>query len=66
MWPRHTCDFSVFRVYADAEGNPAEYSEDNVPLHTPKHLTISLGGYEEGDYAMIMGFPGSTSRYLTR
>ena len=66
MWPRHTCDFSVFRIYANADGEPCEYAEDNVPLKTPKHLTISLGGYEEGDYAMIMGFPGSTSRYLTR
>ena len=66
MWPRHTCDFSVFRIYANADGEPCEYSEDNVPLKTDKHLTISLGGYEEGDYAMIMGFPGSTSRYLTR
>ncbi|HIT82876.1 MAG TPA: S46 family peptidase, partial [Candidatus Avibacteroides faecavium] len=54
MWPRHTCDFSVFRIYANADGEPCEYSEDNVPLKTDKHLTISLGGYEEGDYAMIM------------
>ena len=66
MWPRHTCDFSMFRVYADAEGNPADYSENNVPLKVKKHLTISLKGIEEGDYAMIMGFPGSTSRYLTK
>ncbi len=66
MWPRHTCDFSVFRIYADANGEPTEYSDDNVPLKTQKHLAISLNGYEEGDYAMIMGFPGSTSRYLTK
>ena len=66
MWPRHTGDFSIFRIYADAEGNPADYNEANVPLKTPKHLTISLSGIEEGDYAMIMGFPGSTERYLTR
>ena len=66
MWPRHTCDFSMFRVYADKNGNPAEYSKDNVPLKVKKHLTISLKGLQEGDYAMIMGFPGTTSRYLTQ
>ncbi len=66
MWPRHTCDFSVFRIYADKDGNPAEYSEDNVPLNTPKYLPISIKGLEEDDYAMILGFPGSTSRYLTQ
>ncbi len=66
MWPRHTCDFSVFRIYADANGEPAEYSASNVPLKAKKHLAISLKGIEEGDYAMIMGFPGSTSRYLTQ
>lgn len=66
MWPRHTGDFSMFRIYADANGEPAEYSESNVPLKTKKHFAISLKGVEEGDYAMIMGFPGSTSRYLTR
>ena len=65
MWPRHTCDFSMFRVYADKDGNPADYSKNNVPLKAKKHLAISLKGLEEGDYAMIMGFPGSTSRYLT-
>lgn len=65
MWPRHTGDFSMFRIYADKNGNPAEYSKDNVPLKVKKHLTISLKGLQEGDYAMIMGFPGSTSRYLT-
>ena len=66
MWPRHTCDFSVFRIYADANGEPAEYNENNVPLKAKKHLAISLKGIKEGDYAMIMGFPGSTSRYLTQ
>lgn len=66
MWPRHTCDFSIFRIYADADGEPAGYSEQNVPLKTPKHLTISLKDIREGDYAMIMGFPGSTERFLTR
>ena len=65
MWPRHTGDFSVFRIYSDKDGNPAAYSKDNVPLSTPKYLNISLAGFEEGDFAMIMGFPGSTSRYLT-
>ena len=66
MWPRHTCDFSVFRIYANANGEPADYNENNVPLKVKKHLAISLKGIEEGDYAMIMGFPGSTSRYLTQ
>ena len=65
MWPRHTGDFSMFRIYADKDGNPAAYSKDNVPLKTPKHLNISIAGVDEGDFAMIMGFPGSTSRYLT-
>ena len=66
MWPRHTGDFSMFRIYADANGEPAEYSENNVPLKTPKFLPISIKGLNEGDYAMIMGFPGSTERYLTQ
>ena len=66
MWPRHTGDFSMFRIYADKNGEPAEYSADNVPLKTPKYLPISIKGLNEGDYAMIMGFPGSTSRYLTQ
>ena len=66
MWPRHTGDFSMFRIYADKNGEPAEYSADNVPLKTPKFLPISIKGLNEGDYAMIMGFPGSTSRYLTQ
>ena len=65
MWPRHTGDFSVFRIYADKNSNPAAYSKENLPLSTPKHLSISLAGFEYGDFAMIMGFPGSTSRYLT-
>ena len=66
MWPRHTGDFSMFRIYADKNGEPAEYSQDNVPLQTPKYLSISIKGLQENDYAMIMGFPGRTSRYLTR
>ena len=65
MWPRHTGDFSVFRIYGDKNGNPAAYSKENIPLSTPKFLNISLAGFENGDFAMIMGFPGSTSRYLT-
>jgi len=65
MWPRHTGDFSMFRIYADTNGEPAEYSPSNVPLKCKKHLTISLKGVQEGDYAMVMGFPGRTSRYLT-
>jgi len=65
MWPRHTGDFALFRVYADRYGSPAEYSPQNIPLHTPKYLTISIQGYEENDFAMVMGFPGSTNRYMT-
>ena len=65
MWPRHTGDFSMFRVYADANGEPADYHATNTPLKTAKHLSISIKGLNEGDYAMIMGFPGSTFRYLT-
>ena len=66
MWPRHTGDFSIFRIYADKNGEPADYSAENVPLKTPKFLPISIKGLNEGDYAMIMGFPGSTERYLTQ
>ena len=65
MWPRHTGDFSVFRVYAGKDNRPAEYSEDNVPYKAEKWLNISLDGIEEGDFGMIMGFPGSTERYKT-
>lgn len=65
MWPRHNADFAVFRIYADKNGNPADYSEKNVPLHCKKFLPISLKGIQQGDYAMVMGFPGRTSRYLT-
>lgn len=65
MWPRHTGDFTLFRVYADKDNKPAEYSEDNVP-YTPKHsLPISMKGVEQGDFSMIFGYPGSTDRYLT-
>ena len=65
MWPRHTGDFSIFRVYADKDNNPAEYSEDNVPYSPERHLKISLAGYEEGSPAMIMGYPGTTNRFMT-
>lgn len=65
MWPRHTGDFSIFRVYADKDNNPAEYSEDNVPYSPKKHLRISIGGIQEGDYTMIMGYPGKTTRFQT-
>ncbi|MCB9234336.1 MAG: S46 family peptidase [Bacteroidia bacterium] len=65
MWPRHTGDFSMLRVYAGKDNKPADYAEDNVP-YKPKHfLPVSLKGVEKGDYAMIMGYPGSTDRYLT-
>lgn len=64
-WPRHTGDFSIFRVYAGSDGKPADYSKDNVPLK-PKHfLPISLKGVKDGDYAMIYGYPGGTNRYET-
>ena len=65
MWPRHTGDFSVFRVYAGPDNRPADYSPENRPYKAEKFLKISLGGYDEGDFAMIMGFPGSTQRYMT-
>ena len=65
MWPRHTGDFSMFRVYADRNGNPAEYSPANVPLKAKNHLKISLEGVEKGDYTMIMGYPGRTTRFQT-
>lgn len=65
MWPRHTGDFSIFRVYAGKDNRPAEYSPENVPYKAEKWLEISLDGIEEGDFGMIMGFPGSTERYMT-
>ena len=63
-WPRHTGDFSLFRVYADKDGNPAEYSKDNVPLKPKYHLTTNIKGFEENDFAMIMGYPGRTNRWM--
>ena len=65
MWPRHTCDFSMFRVYADADNEPADYSPSNVPMRPRQFLNISLKGVQEGDFAMIMGYPGSTQRFQT-
>ncbi len=65
MWPRHTGDFSMFRVYADKNNNPAEYSKDNVPFKPKKFLTISLKGIKQNDPAMILGYPGRTNRFMT-
>jgi len=65
MWPRHTGDFSMFRIYTDKKGAPAEYSEKNVPLKPIRHLKVSLKGVQENDFAMVMGYPGSTERYMT-
>ncbi len=63
MWPRHTGDFSMFRIYADKDNKPAEYSKDNVPYRPKQFLKVSISGVKENDFAMIMGFPGSTNRY---
>ena len=66
MWPRQTCDFSVFRIYCDpTTGGPAEYSKDNVPYHPEHWARVSKDGYREGSFSMTMGYPGSTSRYLS-
>ncbi|MGI6478871.1 MAG: S46 family peptidase [Salinivirgaceae bacterium] len=64
-WPRHTGDFALYRVYANKDNRPAEYSKDNVPYKPKSHLKVSIKGIQEGDYAMIMGYPGRTDRYLT-
>ena len=64
VWPRHTGDFSVFRVYAGKDGHPADYSADNVPYKPAKHLEISLKGADEGDFAFVFGYPARTSEYL--
>jgi hypothetical protein len=63
-WPRHTADFSMFRVYADKDGNPAEYSKENVPLQPKHHLPINIKGVKENDFAMILGYPGRTNRWM--
>ena len=66
MWPRQTCDYSVFRIYADPRTNgPAEYKKENVPYHPQSWAPVSMQGYKPGDFCMIMGYPGSTSRYLS-
>ena len=65
MWPRHTADFSMFRIYTAPDGSPAEYSKDNVPLKPKHYLPVSAKGVKDGDFAMIMGFPGTTDRYTT-
>lgn len=65
MWPRHTGDFALFRVYTAPDGSPASYSPENIPLQSKHHLPVSIRGVQEGDFSMILGFPGSTDRYLT-
>ncbi|MCQ2301292.1 MAG: S46 family peptidase [Bacteroidales bacterium] len=64
VWPRHTGDFSIFRVYADKDGHPADYSAENVPYKPAKHLDISLKGAVEGDFTFVFGYPARTSEYL--
>ncbi len=63
-WPRHTADFSMFRIYGDANGNPAEYSTSNVPLQPKHYLPVNIGGVKENDFAMILGYPGTTNRWM--
>ena len=65
MWPRQTADFSVFRIYADKNGEPAEYNENNIPLHPKRWAKVSINGFDQGSYCMTIGYPGSTSRYLS-
>jgi hypothetical protein len=65
MWPRHTGDFSIFRVYSGSDGKPAPYSKDNVPLKPRYFLPVSTKGVEKGDFTMVMGYPGGTDRYIT-
>lgn len=63
-WPRHTGDFSMFRVYTDKNGNPADYSPDNIPMKPKHYLPVNIGGYKEGDFSMILGYPGRTNRWM--
>ncbi len=63
-WPRHTGDFSMFRVYTDKNGNPADYSKENIPMKPKHYLPVSIAGYEEGDFSMILGYPGRTNRWM--
>ncbi len=65
MWPRHTGDFSMFRIYCAPDGKPADYSEENVPFHPKKFFPVSLKGTDKNDFAMVMGYPGGTTRYMT-
>ena len=66
MWPRQTCDFSVFRIYCNPKtGEPAKYSEENIPYHPAVYARVNFDGYKEGDFAMTMGYPGTTNRYLS-
>ncbi|WP_018343645.1 S46 family peptidase [Cytophaga aurantiaca] len=65
MWPRQTGDFSLFRVYMSKDGKPAEYSKDNVPFHPRQHLSVSTAGVKKDDFSMVMGYPGSTERYMS-
>ena len=65
VWPRHTGDFSIFRVYANSNNEPADYSEENVPYRPARHFKVSTKGVEEGDFTMIYGFPGNTQEYVT-
>ena len=65
MWPRHTGDFSMFRIYSAPDGKPATYAKENVPYSPKHHFPVSLSGYQKGSFAMVMGFPGSTDRYRT-
>jgi hypothetical protein len=65
MWPRHTGDFSMFRIYCSPDGKPADYAKENVPYHPRHHLPVSLKGVQMNDFAMVMGYPGRTNRYLT-
>ena len=65
VWPRHTCDFSMFRIYANADNEPAEISDDNIPYQAARALDIAIDGVKENDFTMVFGFPGRTSQYLT-
>ena len=65
MWPRHTGDFSIFRVYSAPDGKPADYAQENIPLTPKHHLPVSLKGVKKGDFSMILGYPGGTTRYMT-
>jgi len=65
MWPRHKADFALFRVYMSPDGKPAEYDPDNIPLKPKHYLPVSIRGVDKGDFAMILGYPGSTTRYMT-